>query len=67
MHQKIYQKLSEQFSQTQYTYMSSLHQIIMIVNLQLVYLRKVFLSILKKKTKQSQDGFVYGDQERGNQ
>ena len=65
MHQKIYQTLSEQFSQIQYSYMSSLHQIIMIVNLNLVYLWKVFLSILKKKTGQSQDGFVYAHQERG--
>lgn len=45
--------------------MSLLHQIIMIGNPKLVYLRKVFLSILKKKTGQSQDGFVYAHQERG--
>ena len=37
----------------------------MIVNPKLVYLQKVFLSILKKKTGQSHDGFVYAHQERG--
>ena len=37
----------------------------MIVNPKLVYLRKVFLRILKKKIWQSQDGFVYAHQERG--
>lgn len=42
--------------------MSLLQQIIMIGNPKLVYLRKVFLSILKKKTGQSQDGFVYAHQ-----
>ena len=62
---KIYQALKEQFSQIQYSYMSSLHQIIMIVNRKLVYFWKVFLSILKKKTGQSQDGFIYAHQERG--
>lgn len=62
---KSYQTLSEQFSQTQYSYMSLLHKIIMIVNPKFVYLQKVFLSILKKKTGQSQDGFVYAHQERG--
>ena len=62
---KKYQTLSEQLSQPQYCCMSLLHQIIMIVNTKLVYLRKVFLSILKKKTWQSIDGFVYGHQERG--
>ena len=65
MHQKIYQTLKEQFSQIQYSYISSLHQIIMIVNLKLVYFWKVFLSILKKKTGRSRDGFVYAHQERG--
>ena len=37
MQQKIHQMLREEFSQVQYSYMCSLHQIIVIVNLNLVY------------------------------